>query len=249
MGLLFETHIPEDKYMATRLATASRNSRRSATPDSMMGGPGMGGMEDGGGFRPDTSMSNLSISSTNTGKRDMREKFLKYANKVLRFYAQWDDRGSMFGQKLEYVLNYYLQDDKIEVLETKSSNSGRDPFPKLVKKQRIPRSFKGVPSVGSKESDFEDQYINDQVGNRCPITCPHQTLNSKKPPKLQTPNPKPDQVGNRCPITCQHQTLNPKPDQVGNRSPSHASVRTLVGLFFLTLIIVGLAGPACRRHD
>jgi len=35
--------------------------------------------------------------------------------KVLRFYAQWDDRSSMFGQKLEYIINYFLQDDKIEV--------------------------------------------------------------------------------------------------------------------------------------
>lgn len=109
MSLAFESHIPEDKYMTTRLLTASRTTRRSATPSSMGGPPGdfMGGEQ--GGFRPETSMSNMSISSTTTLKRDMREKFLKYANKVLRFYAQWDDRGSMFGQKSEYVLNYYLQ--------------------------------------------------------------------------------------------------------------------------------------------
>lgn len=44
----------------------------------------------------------------------------------------------------------------------KKHNSGRDPFPKLVKKQRIPRLYHGVPSVGSKESDFENQYISDQ---------------------------------------------------------------------------------------
>ena len=41
-------------------------------------------------------------------KRDMREKFLKYANKVLRFYAFWDDRGTMFGERMEYVINYFL---------------------------------------------------------------------------------------------------------------------------------------------
>jgi hypothetical protein len=38
-----------------------------------------------------------------------------FREQVLRFYAQWDDRGSMFGQKLDYVINYFLQDDKIEV--------------------------------------------------------------------------------------------------------------------------------------
>uniref|UniRef100_A0A7S0W4D5 EF-hand domain-containing protein n=1 Tax=Hemiselmis tepida TaxID=464990 RepID=A0A7S0W4D5_9CRYP len=157
MSLQFETHIPEDKYMTMRLATASRSGRNTATP-----GPGDESMEMGG-FRPDSQASMSSMTSVAGGtKRDMREKFLKYANKVLRFYGQWDDRGSMFGQKLEYVINYFLQDDKVEVLEVKRNNSGRDPFPKLVKKQRIPRSFRGVPSVGSKESDFEDQYINDQ---------------------------------------------------------------------------------------
>ena len=53
------------------------------------------------------------------------------------------------------------QDDKVEVLEVKRHNSGRDPFPKLVKKQRIPRHFQGVPSVGSKEADFEDEYLHE----------------------------------------------------------------------------------------
>ena len=44
-----------------------------------------------------------------------REKFLKYNNKVLRFYTVWDDRKSMFGDKRYYTLNYYLADDAVEV--------------------------------------------------------------------------------------------------------------------------------------
>jgi len=158
MRMEFEDQIPEDKYLAHRAMTESRMGKRSTTP-SVFDALDSPTSEK----RPDTSMS-----FEGSTRRDMREKFLKYANKVLRFYAQWDDRGSMFGQKLDYVLNYYLQDDKIEVLEVKKTNSGRDPFPKLVKKQRIPRTFRGVPSVGSKESDFEDEYINEHdlvVGN------------------------------------------------------------------------------------
>jgi hypothetical protein len=158
MKLLFETNVPEDRYMTQRAISESRMGRRTpAAEDSM------DGFED---VRAETSMSNTSAGTTT--RRDMREKFLKYANKVLRFYAHWDDRGSMFGQKLEYVINYFLQDDKIEVLESKKANSGRDPFPKLVKKQRIPRVYGGVASVGSREEDFEDEYINDRdliVGN------------------------------------------------------------------------------------
>jgi hypothetical protein len=153
MKMRFEANVPEDRYMAQRAISESRMGRQTPDPSQSM---------DGFDFndRPETNMSGLSVGTA--ARRDMREKFLKYANKVLRFYAHWDDRGSMFGQKLEYVINYYLQDDKIEVLEVKKANSGRDPFPKLVKKQRIPRAFGGVPSVGSREEDFEDQYINDR---------------------------------------------------------------------------------------
>jgi hypothetical protein len=48
----------------------------------------------------------------------------------LRFYAQWDDRGSMFGQKLDYVINYFLQDDKIEVRPY-------NPYPELAIQPRV----------------------------------------------------------------------------------------------------------------
>jgi len=157
LKLTFESAVPVDKYTVQR-ATLSRLSTRSATP--ALDGRTSQLSSTSEIFRPDSSMSASSVSSP--PKRDMREKFLKYANKVLRFYALWDDRGSMFGERMEFIINYYLQDDKIEVLEVKKSNSGRDPFPKLVKKQRIPRHFHGVPTVGSKEADFEDEFIHEQ---------------------------------------------------------------------------------------
>jgi hypothetical protein len=106
MSLQFETHIPEDKYMTHRQLTESRMGRRSQTPTSMSMGDMLDSLPTDDGLRPDSSMSSI---TNGTQKRDMREKFLKYANKVLRFYAQWDDRGSMFGQKLQYVINYFLQ--------------------------------------------------------------------------------------------------------------------------------------------
>ena len=39
-----------------------------------------------------------------------RERFLKYNGKVLRFFAYWDDRKSMFGDKKFFVVNYFLGD-------------------------------------------------------------------------------------------------------------------------------------------
>ena len=35
-----------------------------------------------------------------------RERFLKFNNKVLRFFGLWDDRKSMFGDKHFYTINY-----------------------------------------------------------------------------------------------------------------------------------------------
>ena len=56
-----------------------------------------------------------------------REKFLKFNNKVLRFYGLWDDRKSMFGDKRHYTINYYLAEDMVEVLG--KSCSPRHPPP------------------------------------------------------------------------------------------------------------------------
>mmetsp|Transcript_24048 Transcript_24048/g.78235 ORF Transcript_24048/g.78235 Transcript_24048/m.78235 type:complete len:455 (+) Transcript_24048:259-1623(+) len=168
LNLEFESIIPEDKYMSQRALSESKMNRGAASPMTTSSYNEILDNKSEDTYRVESSIATL----TTAQKRDMREKFLKYANKVLRFYAQWDDRSSMFGQKLEYIINYFLQDDKIEVLEVKQQNSGRDPFPKLVKKQRVPRVFRGVPSVGSKEEDFEDEYISDKdliVGNTIEI--------------------------------------------------------------------------------
>jgi hypothetical protein len=92
-----------------------------------------------------------------------REKFLKFNNKVLRFYGLWDDRKSMFGDKHYYTLNYYLADDNVEVLEKYGTNEGRDPFPKLVKKSKVPKNFFGLQGIGVSADDISDKsYIRDR---------------------------------------------------------------------------------------
>lgn len=42
-------------------------------------------------------------------------------------------------------MHFYLVDDTLEVREVRESNSGRDPFPLLLKRQKVPRQFKNVP--------------------------------------------------------------------------------------------------------
>jgi hypothetical protein len=69
------------------------------------------------------------------------QQFLRNDGKVLRFYATWDDP-QLFGEKRPYVLHYFLADDTVEVLEIQQANSGRDPFPALLKRCKLPRNYK-----------------------------------------------------------------------------------------------------------
>ena len=50
----------------------------------------------------------------------------------------WDDTPSLYGEVRRFVLHYYLADDTVEIVESYRSNSGRDPFPKLLNRQKLP---------------------------------------------------------------------------------------------------------------
>lgn len=63
----------------------------------------------------------------------------------VRFYAVWDDRDSEFGELRPYTVHYYLADDCVDVMEVKSVNSGRDSFPKLLNRMKLPKDWKNVP--------------------------------------------------------------------------------------------------------
>lgn len=60
---------------------------------------------------------------------------------VLRFYAIWDDTWNMFGERRRFIIHYYLADDTVEVREVHERNDGRDPFPVLIRRQRLPKTF------------------------------------------------------------------------------------------------------------
>ncbi|XP_027594162.1 EF-hand domain-containing protein 1 [Pipra filicauda] len=68
-------------------------------------------------------------------------QFLTYDTKVLRFYAIWDDTNHPFGDQHRCIIHYFLADDTVEVREVYSRNDGRDPFPVLMKRQRLPKTL------------------------------------------------------------------------------------------------------------
>jgi hypothetical protein len=50
-------------------------------------------------------------------------------------------------EDLPYVIHYYLADDTIEIREVHFANNGRDQFPLLLKRQKLPKQF-GVNQPG-----------------------------------------------------------------------------------------------------
>ncbi|XP_022101498.1 EF-hand domain-containing protein 1-like [Acanthaster planci] len=90
---------------------------------------------------------------------DKLKQFLDLDRKVLRFYSVWDDRESMFGEMRPYIIQYYLVNDTVEVREVHEPNDGRDPFPLLLKRQKLPKDRYNVessfPAVVMELSDHE----------------------------------------------------------------------------------------------
>lgn len=72
-------------------------------------------------------------------EREAMQRFLKKDRQVLRFYACWDDRESLYGDSREFVIEYTLADGCIKVAENYPANSGYDPFPLFIKKIKLPK--------------------------------------------------------------------------------------------------------------
>ena len=75
-------------------------------------------------------------------KLDTLQQFLDYDRHVLRFFCQWDDSPSVFGDPRWLVLHYFLADDTVEVLETIPPNSGRDAVPVFLRRAKLPKVWK-----------------------------------------------------------------------------------------------------------
>lgn len=91
------------------------------------------------------------------------QKFLRNDGKVLRFYCTWSDP-KLLGEKQAYILHYFLADDSIEVLVVQQPNSGRDPFPALLKRGKLPKNYaetiSDVCSIGMQKEKSASYYTD-----------------------------------------------------------------------------------------
>ena len=83
------------------------------------------------------------------------KSFLDNDRKVLSFKILWNDNSYDGGEKF-YSLNYFLSDDKVEVKEVNTQNSGRFPFPMLLKRQRLAKKpiLTHCPGMSLRTEDY-----------------------------------------------------------------------------------------------
>ncbi|KAJ8356672.1 hypothetical protein SKAU_G00194660 [Synaphobranchus kaupii] len=78
---------------------------------------------------------------------DSLKQFLSMDRKVLRFFALWEHSDSIHRETRPVTIQYYLGDNSVEIQETHEHNSGRDPYPVLLRRQRVPKDIK--PETGN----------------------------------------------------------------------------------------------------
>nr|XP_033339579.1 EF-hand domain-containing protein 1-like [Megalopta genalis] len=69
---------------------------------------------------------------------DSRRRFLEYDKMVLCFTATWNED--------VYRIMYFLTDDTISVIEVQKPNCGKDPVATLLKRMKVPKDWKNLPS-------------------------------------------------------------------------------------------------------
>ena len=80
-----------------------------------------------------------------TGKDPLRQ-FLDYDGKILRFYCILDDPRNRHEVR-NFMLQFYLSDDTLSMVENLSRNSGRDQAPVFAKRQTPPEDFPNLEGM------------------------------------------------------------------------------------------------------
>jgi len=107
--------------------------------------------------------------ASNVLLEDKLKKFLENDRKVLRFFCVWDDRNALYGDRRPYVLHYFLADDTVEILEVNEPNSGRDPFPVMLKRSPLPNTKLEVDALGPTKRYTHYTFVDLKIGNHLKV--------------------------------------------------------------------------------
>lgn len=81
----------------------------------------------------DAQMKDYLEKKLGGGRVTSQKQFLENDRKVLKFYSLCE------GEK--FIVHFFLADDTVEVREVSLPNSGKDPFPVTVRRQKLPKKF------------------------------------------------------------------------------------------------------------
>lgn len=144
---------PVDEYEATRNAIMSRETGGDANVSH--------------NIRKNPMKIFAEAALGNTVNNSNRAGFLQYDRKVLRFQCVWDDRDNLYGDIQYFKVHYFLTDDTMEVLSVYGPNSGRDPFPVMLKRGKLPKGrFMSASEAKLADADPEQYHWTDfAIGN------------------------------------------------------------------------------------
>ncbi|XP_055611860.1 EF-hand domain-containing protein 1-like [Uranotaenia lowii] len=116
---------------------------------------------------PDPGMTERSIRERQNFKhhkmyavpRDNLRKYLEFQGKVLQFDVILDESDLPGGEKMTYKMYYFLEDDTVSIKELKENSEGRDYFPMMLRRQKLPKNWKDklvtYPSIALELSEAE----------------------------------------------------------------------------------------------
>ena len=83
------------------------------------------------------------------------QQYIEGDRKVLSFKILWEDRTYEGGENF-FNLDYFLADDTMMIRECRSQNMGKDPFPKLLNRMKVPISYSlpYIPGMKMKREEF-----------------------------------------------------------------------------------------------
>ena len=90
-----------------------------------------------------------------------RGMFLECGTDALCFNVVWDDRERLYGDIQYFRLFYYLADGTVEILRVQAKNDGRESFPKLLKRSKLPKN--GRVSASSECYTWKDLAIGETI--------------------------------------------------------------------------------------
>lgn len=104
----------------------------------------------------------------NTVNNKGREGFMRYGNRTLKFLCVWDNTGTLYGDRVQFSLVYYLSDDTIEIFSVPNA-ACKEQFSRLLKRSKLARAptAQTVKPLGEAVDadcyNFRDFYIGMEI--------------------------------------------------------------------------------------